>query len=31
MVNVLDWALGNPDGEATTENLSAISAYLKCA
>jgi len=31
MVNVLDWALGNPDGEAIAENLSAIDAYLKCA
>src|SRR5208283_4434796 len=28
MVNVLDWALGNPDGEAIAENLSAIDAYL---
>lgn len=27
MVNVLDWALGNPDGEAIAENLSAIDAY----
>jgi hypothetical protein len=28
MLNVLDWALGNPDGEAIAENLSAIDAYL---
>ena len=28
MVNVLDWALRNPDGEAIAENLSAIDAYL---
>lgn len=31
MVNVLNWALGNPDGEAIAENLSAIDAYLTCA
>ena len=27
MLNVLSWVLGNPDGDAIAENLSAIDAY----